>query len=601
MSADARALIRFPYRGSPVLQKAGADARSLENPSMSLSSPSPELMNALGIEPSSTGITITPQRAMAITAVYACVRVLANAVASLPLPVFMRVEPKGKEEVPDHPLFRLLHDRPNPEMSSFTFREALQHHLSIWGNGYAEKEFDNAGRIIGLWPLLADRTRALRKNGEKIYSTEVNGQRIYLSADRVLHIPGLGFDGLQGYSSIALARQALGLAAATEEYGARFFGNGSRPGGVLQADGKVSKEAKANLRESWERMHSGLSGAQRVAILEEGLKWQTIGIPPEDAQFLETRKFQVTEIARFFGVPPHMIADLERGTFSNIEQQGIEFVTHTVRPLVIRWEQVLNWELFSEKERGKFYSKFLLTGLMRGDSAARGTYYRSMWNVGALSVNDIRELEDMNPVDGGDQRFVPLNTIPLDRAGDVASALVASKAKNPGAGGDSTDTTGSDNTGDGSEPSPRAKGLPETFVVSMAQRLLLPVWEAAQKREHSAARRAAKRSSAEFDSWKTDFYPEHREWWLKAILPVAISAAEALRGEELDAVEIGILRDVAEFQAAKHAGMIEIDSREDLAGAVERALGEQLVPKIAAHGAASSLVRAIAHTLTEQE
>lgn len=505
------------------------EMRSLENPSVPLGSPTPQLLDALGVTPSSTGITVTPQRAMALTAVFACVRVLANAVASLPLPVYKRLNPAGKEEAPGHPLYRLLHDRPNPEMTSFTFRETLQHHLSLWGNIYAEKEFDGAGRVIALWPLLPDRTRAVRVAGEKVYVTTVNNREVGLGADRVLHIPGMGFDGVQGYSPLALARQSMGLAAATEEYGARFFGNGSRPGGVLQTDQKMSDPAKANLRESWERIHSGLSGAQRVAILEQGLKWQTIGIPPEDAQFLETRKFQVIEIARFFGVPPHMIADLERGTFSNIEQQGIEFVTHTVRPLVIRWEHVLNWELFSEKERGTYYAKFLLAGLMRGDSAARGTYYKEMWNVGALSINDIREFEDMNPVEGGDQRFVPLNTVPLDKAGAVADQVIKGKgAPNPGA------PTGND-VGDQAAPSRN-----EDFAGRIRRSFAALFADAARrvaKRESAAAKRASKKGSSAFAEWLEDFYAsDHAEFAERAYKPVLIGLAEAL-GDSADAAE----------------------------------------------------------------
>lgn len=515
--SESRSLIRFP-RESVALQKSAT--RSLENPSIPLGSPTTQLLDALGVTPSSTGVTITPQRAMALTAVFACVRVLANAVASLPLPVYKRLDPVGKEEAPNHPIYSLLHDRPNPEMTSFTFRETLQHHLSLWGNIYAEKEFDGSGRVIALWPLLPDRTRAIRRNGEKLFVTTVDNREVALGADQVLHIPGLGFDGLQGYSPIALARQSMGLAAATEEYGARFFGNGSRPGGVLQSDKKLSIEGKANLRDSWERLHSGLSGAQRVAVLEDGLKWQAIGINPEDAQFLETRKFQVIEIARFFGVPPHMIADLERGTFSNIEQQGIEFVTHTVRPLVIRWEHVLNWELFG-KDRGRYYAKFLLSGLMRGDSAARGTYYKEMWNVGALSINDIREFEDMNPVDGGDQRFVPLNTVPLDQAADAAKATISGKGKQ-----DPNAPTPND-VGDGTSPA-RMLELNDRIRRSFAA-IMHDAAKRVAKREAAAAKRAAKKGKTQFLAWIDEFYgSDHPEFTERAYKPVLIGLAEAL-------------------------------------------------------------------------
>jgi HK97 family phage portal protein len=536
-----------PSRSLREIDQAIAEQRSLENPSIPLGSPTTQLLDALGVTPSSTGVTITPQRAMALTPVFACVRVLANAVASLPLPVYERLDPVGKKEAPTHPMYSLLHDRPNPEMTSFTWRETLQHHLSLWGNIYAEKEFDGAGRVIALWPLLPDRTRAIRKDREKLYVTTVNNQEVALPSDRVLHIPGLGFDGLQGYSPIALARQSMGLAAATEEYGARFFGNGSRPGGVLQSDKKLSPEGKVTLRDSWERMHSGLSGAQRVAVLEDGLKWQAIGIPPEDAQFLETRKFQVIEIARFFGVPPHMIADLERGTFSNIEQQGIEFVTHTVRPLVIRWEHVLNWELFSATDRGRYYAKFLLSGLMRGDSAARGTYYKEMWNVGALSINDIREFEDMNPVDGGDQRFVPLNTVPLDQAADIARKQAAGTGKQPAGGA----PTGND-VGDGTAPA-RMLELNGRIRRSFCA-IMHDAAKRVAKREAAAAKRAAKKGKTQFLAWIDKFYgSDHPDFTERAYKPVLIGLAEAL-DESADAAgayaQVLATRSSAESMAA---------------------------------------------------
>lgn len=263
-----------------------------------------------------TGVTVNEQTSLRATAVLACVKILSETIASLPLPVYKRLKPRGKERAPDHPLYHVLHDLANDEMTSFTWRETMESHIALWGNCYSEIEYDDMWRIRALWPLRPDRTYPERDptTGRIIFKTTLsNGQGIILPQERVLHIPGLGFDGLKGYSNIAMAREAIGMSLAAEEYGARFFGNGANPGGILEHPGKLKEPDR--LREQWYEMHQGLSNQHRIAVLEEGMHYKQIGIPPEDAQFLETRKFQVTEIARIFRVPPHMIADLERATF----------------------------------------------------------------------------------------------------------------------------------------------------------------------------------------------------------------------------------------------------------------------------------------------
>lgn len=331
---------------------------SPENPRTSLADPDSWLWDALGARRSDTGVAVNERTAMQSTAVFACVRVLAETLASLPLPVYRRIG-NGKEIARDHPNYRILHDRTNPEMSSFTFRETLQGHLALWGNAYAEIETAKSGRVLALWPLRPDVTRPFRlPNGQRAFRTTIDGEQIELPEDRVMHIPALGFDGLLGYSPVALFRQSIGLALATEEFGAKFFGNGSRPGGILTHPGKLNKDAKERLKEGWTAAYGGLTNAQRVAVLEEGVTWTQLGIPPEEAQFLETRKFQVTEIARIYRVPPHMLADLERATFSNIEHQSIDFVVHTVRPWLVRWEQAMAWSLFSERDQGVAFAEF---------------------------------------------------------------------------------------------------------------------------------------------------------------------------------------------------------------------------------------------------
>ena len=353
-----------------------------------------------------SGKPVNERTAMQTTAVYACVRILAKAVASLPLHVYEYQDDGGKKLVHDHPLYYLLHDEPNPEMTSFVFRETLMSHLLIWGNAYAQIIRDGAGRVLGLYPLLPDKMEVQRDDRGNIYyvysrnsdenPTFMEYGNIKLKAEDVLHIPGLGFDGLIGYSPIAMAKNAVGMTLACEEYGASFFANGANPGGVLEHPGVLKDPSK--VRESWNSVYRGVSNAHKIAVLEEGMKYQQIGIPPEEAQFLETRKFQINEIARLYRIPPHMVGDLDKSSFSNIEQQSLEFVKYTLDPWVIRWEQSLQRSLLLPGEKGKYFIKLNVDGLLRGDYQSRMNGYAVGRQNGWFSANDIREMEDMNPI-----------------------------------------------------------------------------------------------------------------------------------------------------------------------------------------------------------
>ena len=380
--------------------------------------------------PSTSGKNVNEFTAMQTTAVYACVRILSETLAALPLQLY-RYTPGGKERVYDHPLYHLLHDEPNPEMTSFIFRETLMSHLLIWGNAYAQIIRDKLGRVQGLYPLRPDKMTVCRDENGQIYyiytkTTDENpaikpyGQ-VPLRKDEVLHIPGLGFDGLVGYSPIAMARNAVGMTMACEEYGASFFANGASPSGVLEHPGVLKDPAK--VRDSWNAVYQGSANAHKVAVLEEGMKYQQIGIPPEEAQFLETRKFQLNEIARLYRIPPHMIGDLEKSSFNNIEQQSMEFVKYTLDPWVIRWEQAMQKALFLPEEKKQFFLKFNVNGLMRGDYESRMTGYSIGRQNGWLSANDIREMEDMNPVpdeEGGNLYLVNGSMTKLKDAGAFA-------------------------------------------------------------------------------------------------------------------------------------------------------------------------------------
>jgi len=376
----------------------------------------------------SSGKAVNERTAMQTTAVYACVRILAEAIAGLPLHIYRHQSDGGKERAGDHPLYYLLHDEPNPEMTSFVFRETLMSHLLLWGNAYAQVVRNGRGQVVALYPLLPSKMEVSRgPRGQLLYTyyrdadeSGVHPDSGYtvLQREEVLHLPGLGFDGLLGYSPIAMAKHAIGMALATEEYGAKFFANGANPGGVLEHPGVIKDIQR--VKDSWNSAYQGSMNSHRVAVLEEGMKFQPIGIPPEQAQFLETRKFQINEIARVFRVPPHMVGDLEKSSFSNIEQQSLEFVKYTLNPWVVRWEQALKQSLLLPSEKKALFIKFNLDGLLRGDYQSRMQGYAIGRQNGWLSTNDIRELEDLNRVptaEGGDLYLVNGNMLPLAQAG----------------------------------------------------------------------------------------------------------------------------------------------------------------------------------------
>ena len=379
---------------------------------------------------STSGKTVTERSAMQMTAVYSCVRILAEAIAGLPLHLYTYKEDGGKEKAIGHPLYLLLHDEPNPEMSSFVFRETLMTHLLLWGNAYAQIIRNGKGEVVALYPLMPNRMTVDRdSSGQLFYSYQMNNSdaptmktgTVILKPSDMLHIPGLGFDGLVGYSPIAMAKNAIGLAIATEEYGAKFFANGATPGGLLEYPGTVKDPDR--VRESWNKGFSGSQNAGKVAILEEGMKYTPISIAPEQAQFLETRKFQINEIARIFRVPPHMVGDLEKSSFSNIEQQSLEFVKYTLDPWVVRWEQSLSRALFTPEEKKQYFFKFNVEGLLRGDYQSRMNGYATARQNGWMSANDIRELENLDRIpaeEGGDLYLINGNMLPLVHAGAFA-------------------------------------------------------------------------------------------------------------------------------------------------------------------------------------
>ncbi len=362
---------------------------------------------------SSSNKPVTERTSMQVAAVYACVRVLSEAVAQLPLHLYRYTDENSKEKAVDNPLYTILHDEPNPEMSSFVFRETMMTHLLLWGNAYGQIIRNGKGQVVAIYPLMPNRMTVDRDaKGKLYYEYTLSGdeapqvKKAILKPSEVLHIPGLGFDGLVGYSPIAVAKNAIGLTIATEEYGAKFFANGATPGGILEYPG-VIKNTEA-VREAWNNGFAGSANSSRVAVLEQGMKYTPISISPDEAQFLDTRKFQISEIARIFRVPPHMIGDLEHSTFSNIEQQSLEFVTYSLQPWLVRWEQGIHRSLLNDKEKGKYFVKFNVDGLLRGDYQSRMNGYSVGIQNGFLSPNDVRELENMDliPDELGGNRYM---------------------------------------------------------------------------------------------------------------------------------------------------------------------------------------------------
>lgn len=373
-----------------------------------------------------SGKSVNPRNAVQVSTVYACVRVIAETIASLPLGVYEDTD-GGTRKATEHPLYRLLHDEPNLEMTSFVLRETMLSHLLLWGNSYCQIIRTGKNHIESIYPLLPDRMEVDRdeKSGALVYTyTTTSGDRVLLSPADVLHIPGLGFDGIMGYSPIALEKNAIGLGIAAEEYGSTFFKNGARPSGVLTHPNTVKDPKK--LRENWSAAYGGSANGGKVAVLEENMTFTPISLPNNEAQFLETRKFQVEEICRIYRVPPHLVGNLDRATFSNIENQSIDFAVHTIRPWLIRIEQAMNRALFSDTEKGRFYVQFNLDGLMRGDYKSRMEGYAIARQNGWMSANDIRMLENMNPIsdeEGGNTYLVNGNMVPITMCGSGQPAL----------------------------------------------------------------------------------------------------------------------------------------------------------------------------------
>jgi len=380
---------------------------------------------------SATGVSVSEQTALTYSAFWACVNAISTDVASLPLILYKRDKDGGKTRFTTSKTYQLLHDEPNPEMTSMSMRQTLQAHALTWGGGFAEIERDQLDRPKYLWPITPDRVTMVRDRvGNVAYAVSNSlGDPDIIPAADMLHIPGLGFDGTGGYSVVAMARESIGLGLATERFGGTFFGGGSTFGGVLSFPGPRPPEmSDKNYIDALNTSHQGVERAHRFLRLYNGAKYERLGIPPNDAQFLETRLHQVEEMCRWFRMPPHKIQHLARSTNNNIEHQGLEYYTDTLRPWLVRWEQEINRKLIAPLERRQQFAEHNVDGLLRGDSAARAEFFTKMFTLGAYSINMILEKENLNGIGpSGDVHFVPLNMTPVDRVNEVIDSQIKAK------------------------------------------------------------------------------------------------------------------------------------------------------------------------------
>jgi HK97 family phage portal protein len=478
------------------------------------------------------GPSVTEDNAMRSSAVYACIRIISESIASLPL-VLYRQQGRNKNRASDHPTYSVLHDLANPLMTALEWRELTMVHALLRGNSWSQKILNFRGQTTELWPLNPAKIEGYERRGDQLYWLYRNpdNELQALNSQIIHHVKGLG-DGIMGISPIQqAARQAVGLSLAAEEYGSRFYSNGARPGLILRHPGKLSPGAAERLKASFASEHQGLSNAHRTKILEEGMDVTTIGIPNNEAQFLETRKFQVTEIARIYRVPPHMLADLDRATFSNIEQQSINFVIYTLMPWLVRHEQAIYRDLLSETERKTIFAKYIVEGMLRGDALSRYQSYQLAINNTILTPNEIRELEDRNPVEGGDKLFTPMNMMEL-------GATPPQPTPAPAQGSQQTERS------DQSANETRAAktGADRRALIRRNIRLFEDATARAVKREVSDIRKAVKskfgkRDAGDFSKWLEGFYADMRGWlpeYYRAIMETYAETIMSAVAAELD-------------------------------------------------------------------
>lgn len=497
------------------------------------------LLNFGGVSTVS-GQLVTPENALTVPAYFAALRNLSEDLAKNPLPVYRPVGKRGKERATDHPLYGALNEEANPLMTAFSFRETMASWALAWGGGLAEfvrYTNEDGSPAVAFWPIHPSRVRrTITKSGrvwQVLADDLTNGDvgMVELDDSRVVYVHGLGRAGLEGYSVAALMAEALGIALASQKFAASFFGHGTFPSGIIKVPGKLDDRAKQHLRETWTALYGGADNAHKPAVLDGGFEFAPIGVPPGDAQFLESRQFQVEEIARFLRMPPHKIGHLARSTFSNIEHQSIEYVTDTITPWSVRIEQEIVRKCLTPEERRAGYTvKHVLQALLRGDHTTRANFYRTMVNIGAMSPNDVRELEDLNPIpgEGGDEYFIQTNMATLDQVASGEALKGKAPAPSPAFDGappiDPTDPVAPE---DGEDPVDAIA----PFRISLdadAARIV--------RRERGALARAPRVTPDAFRAFALAFYAEHRDFVAASTRSTALSIELALAARGHDAL-----------------------------------------------------------------
>lgn len=457
---------------------------------------------------SAGGVYVDHETALNFSAVFACVRYVAETVAGLPWRVYRRRQDGGKDIATTHTLDRLLHLRPNREMSAFAFKTLLTAWAQTWGNAYAEIEKDAAGRIAALWPISPERVDIKRDpdTGELYYEIRNGmGPKTILMPDEIFHVSGMGFDGIRGYSVISLAATSIGAGIASDQFTASFYANGAVLSGALTHPKTLTDEAHDRLKKDFKEQYSGSKKAWKPIILEEDMKWQTFGMPLKDAEFLASQKYRITDIARWFRVPPHKIADLERATFTNIEHQSIEVVQDSIIPWTLRFEQEGDYKLISSRNYNLYYTKMNLLAMLRGDHETRSKYYKAMREMGAMNTNEIRLLEDQNPIGkDGDKYLMQSQYTTLEKIGE--------EVKPPEIPKDDPDQKDPDDD--------EVKAFYAAILADVSVRTL--------QRENNRFKDAKKgfKINEDFDTWADSFYVEHKGYMKKAFSATIEAIAE---------------------------------------------------------------------------
>jgi HK97 family phage portal protein len=511
----------------------------------------PTLAMYFGGGPTTSGANVTEWTALNYSAWWAATQIVANAIATFPLSLYRRLPDGGREDFITHPLRRILHKEFNPNQTSFTARKQMMEHVLCWGNAYAEIERTVAGQPLYIWPITPDRvTPDFRNDGSIFYRVQQpRGREVQIDAADMLHIKGLSFDGIVGYSVIRKARETIGLGMATENFGAQFFGNGAISGLVAMHPGTLTENAKNNITKS---IQDKIGGQKKhsVLVLEEGMKVEKTSIPPDDAQFLETRVFGIREVARWFGIPPHKIGDLERATFSNIEEQNRDYYNDCINPHLTNWEQEYDRKLIRPLEQTIQYTKHNVDALLRPRALERAQVLEIKMRNSAINADDWRALDDENPLpDGlGKKYYMPLNMAPVDRIDEVIDKQVSTAPSASPAPAAAASPNGNENR-------PRSDPEAAAKVIAAHRAMIIEAVGRMTRREAQAARRAAKKGAVGLRKWSEEFYPKQATIMRDHLMPSVsahltyVAATTGAQGFTAQLVDEYVARSVAEIEA----------------------------------------------------